>query len=305
MSAKGIFLETKEGIRNEVEKLAERNITPGLAAVVAEDDETAKMYVSLKSSDCKEVGIYSEPIEIFGCPKEEREDLLIRTIKKLNERDDITGILVQKPLPSFIREHRVFGYIDPSKDVDGLTPYNKGRLMSDFDIERDLLPCTAVGVCRLLDRYNVSVEGMNVAIVGRSDLVGRPLRVMLERRNATPSCIHRATRDKTSLLRQADMIISAAGRPPEMYDLDPFRLKSEMIKERSVVVGIGVRKNPQDGKLYFDLPDQQRDSDEYRKIAEKASYLTPNLNGIGLMTRGRLLMNTINATKALAARGLV
>ena len=190
MSAKKLFEESKEEMRQRVNRLKKENITPGLAAIITEDDPTAKLYVSLKMKDCKEVGIHSECIEIYKQPADQREDVLIRTIRKLNIRDDVNGILVQKPLPSYVNENRIFNFLDPRKDVDGLTPYNKGILMSDYDIDNDLLPCTAVGVIKLLDHYKIDVEGMCAVIVGRSDLVGRPLRILLEKKNATVICAH-------------------------------------------------------------------------------------------------------------------
>lgn len=302
MKADKIFEETKTLVKREVENFGLDNITPGLATILSADDETAKMYVGLKMEDCKEVGIYAEHHDIFALPENERENAIIKLIKKLNKRDEINGILVQKPLPSYMNEHRVFRHIDENKDVDGLTPHNKGILMSDYDIDKHLLPCTAVGIVKLLCYYKVNVEGMDVGIVGRSPLVGEPSRKLLEDMDATPVCIHRLTKSKLKILREADMIVSAAGRPPEMYQVDSFRLTSDMVKPGAVVVGIGVRKNSKDGKLYFDLPDGK--SEEYKKIRDKASFITPNYNGMGLMTRGRLLINTINATKNLAESGL-
>lgn len=300
MSAKEIFENTKNEVREEIEKYKRENVTPGLAAVLCQDDETQKMFVSLKTGDCREVGIYSECHELYRYPESEIQDRLIRLIGRLNIRDDINGILIQKPLPTFIDEYKVFRGMNPEKDVDGLTPYNKGRLMSDYNFEKDLLPCTPVGICKLLDYYNVKIEGKMAVIVGRKDLVQRPLRILLESRNATPVCVHRMTKNKYELLKEADIIISAAGRPPEIYVEDSFRLTSDMIKQDAVVVGVGVRKDKRDGKLYFDLPDAK--SEAFQKIRDKTSHLTPNLNGSGLMTRGNLMNNTMIAVKIQAKR---
>ena len=291
MRAESIFQQTKERVADEVRKFKKMGITPGLAAILPEDDATAKMYVSMKRRDCDEVGIYSEVWEIYMYAPEERERQLCAKIEELNIRDDITAILIQMPLPDCVDRHRPFELLIPEKDVDGLTPKNKGRLMSRYDFEKDVLPCTAAGVIELLDRYGVEIEGKNAVIIGRSDLVGKPLWKLFEDRNATPVCCHRATRNSLDRIREADIVVSAAGRPPELYQKDPFRLTSSMIKEGAVVVGVGARKDPVSGKLHFDV--------DFDDVASKASYITPNLKGVGLMTRGRLLWNTMLTTHGL------
>ncbi|WP_455281556.1 bifunctional 5,10-methylenetetrahydrofolate dehydrogenase/5,10-methenyltetrahydrofolate cyclohydrolase [[Eubacterium] cellulosolvens] len=302
MSAKKLFEESKTEIKQRVNQLKKGNITPGLAAIITENDPTAKLYVSLKMRDCLEVGIHSECIEIYNQPPEQREDILIRTIRKLNIRDDINGILVQKPLPAYVNENRVFNFLDPRKDVDGLTPYNKGILMSDYDIDKDLLPCTAVGVVKLLDHYEIDVEGMFAVIVGRSDLVGRPLRILLEKKNATVICAHTKTKNKEKLLKKTDLVVTAAGRPPELYDTNSFRLTSDLIRNGAVVVNVGVRKSQTDGKLYFDIPNES-DAD-YQAIQEKAYALSPPLGSTGIMTRRHLIFNTLNATEKFKKTGI-
>jgi methylenetetrahydrofolate dehydrogenase (NADP+)/methenyltetrahydrofolate cyclohydrolase len=291
MRAQSIFAQAKEKIAKEVRELREIGITPGLAAILPADEATAKMYVSMKQQDCKEVGIYSEICEVYKSPPERRDKELCEIIKEMNIRDDITGILVQMPLPDSIDRHRPFELLAPEKDVDGLTPRNKGKLMSRYDFEKDVLPCTAAGVVELLDKYQVEMKGKDVVIIGRSDLVGRPLRKLFEDRDATPVCCHRATKTTQDRIKRADIVVCAAGRPPELYKEDSFRLTSDMVKEGVVVVGVGARKDSTTGKLYFDV--------DFKDVKTKASYITPNLNGIGLMTRGRLLWNTILTTRGL------
>jgi methylenetetrahydrofolate dehydrogenase (NADP+)/methenyltetrahydrofolate cyclohydrolase len=291
MRAEQIFAKTKAKVAEEVQALREIGITPGLAAILPTDEATAKMYVSMKQQDCKEIGMYSEVCNIYECPPEKREGELCRTIEEMNIRDDITGILVQMPLPDSISRHRPFELLAPEKDVDGLTPRNKGKLMSRYDFKKDVLPCTAAGVIELLDEYKVEMRGRDAVIVGRSDLVGRPLRKLFEDRDATPVCCHRATKSTLDRIREADIVVCAAGRPPELYREDSFRLTSDMVKEGAVVVGVGARKNPATGKLHFDV--------DFKDVRNKASYITPNLNGVGLMTRGRLLWNTILTTRGL------
>jgi len=262
MSAKKLFEESKAEIREKVDQLKKENITPGLTAIITEDDPTAKLYVSLKMKDCQEVGIHSECIEIYKQQPEQREDMLIRTIRKLNIRDDINGILVQK----------------------------------------DLLPCTAVGVVKLLDHYKIDVEGMFAVIVGRSDLVGRPLRILLEKKNATAICVHTKTKHKEELLKKADLVVTAAGRPPELYETNSFRLTSDLIRNSAVVVNVGVRKSQTDGKLYFDIPNESDAG--YQAILEKAYGLSPPLGSTGIMTRRHLIFNTLKATEKFKKTGV-
>ena len=295
MSAKEIFRETKRRVREEVEKLEEEGITPGFEAILVTDDPTSAMYARLKKKDCEEVGIYAEICRLYEVyPPERLNEGLFKEIERANQRDDITGVLIQMPLPRYIDKYGALERLLPEKDVDGLTPYNKGVLMSRYDLKSSLLPCTPVGIIELLDHYGVEVEGMDATIIGRSELVGKPLRKLLEDRNATVTCCHTRTKESTKrrLLKEADLVVCAAGRPPELYSQGWFRLEADMIKEGAVVVGVGVRKDPKTGKLYFDLPRGRK----FRELREKASYITPNLGGVGLMTRGRLLKNIIIAT---------
>nr|WP_309491893.1 bifunctional 5,10-methylenetetrahydrofolate dehydrogenase/5,10-methenyltetrahydrofolate cyclohydrolase [Candidatus Hecatella orcuttiae] len=296
MHAEPIFKKIKEEVRRELAAFKEEGITPGLAAIIATDNPpellTAKKYVALKEADCREVGIYFEAHEICGYSPEDREKALLGLIEKLNLRDDITGILVQMPLPGFINRERLLEKINPMKDVDGLTPYNKGRMLSSYSLEEDLLPCTAVGIVQLLEYYRINPAGKDAVIVGRSDLVGRPLRILLEDRDATVTCLHRKTKNKYEKVAEGDLVVSAVGRPPELYREDSFRLTAELIKDGAVIVGVGGKRDPATGKMYFDV--------DVESVSEKASYVTPNIGGVGLMTRARLLKNLISATRRLA-----
>lgn len=298
MRADTLFDQVKREITQNVEDFKQKGMTPGLAAIIVTDDPpdlaTAKKYVSLKQSDCKELGIYSERHELHDIPVGNREKELMNLLEQLNVRDDVSGILVQMPLPTFIDKDKMFQIVDPSKDVDGLTPYNKGRLASDYDLERDLLPCTSVGVVQLLDHYNVALSGKDVVIVGRSELVGKPLRTLMEDRDATAICLNRKTKDRYRKIAEADVIVCAAGRPPELYKEDSFRLTGEMIKDGAIVVGVGGKKDPARDKMFFDV--------DTKSVAEKASLVTPNIGGVGLMTRGRLLKNLVTATRNLMKR---
>ncbi|MFB0543569.1 MAG: bifunctional 5,10-methylenetetrahydrofolate dehydrogenase/5,10-methenyltetrahydrofolate cyclohydrolase [Candidatus Bathyarchaeia archaeon] len=296
MSAKKIFRETKRRVRAEVKRLEEEGITPGFEAILVTDEPTSLMYAELKKKDCEGVGIYAEICRLYEIyPQGRLNEGLFTEIERASRRDDITGVLIQMPLPSYIDKYKALEKLMPEKDVDGLTPYNKGILMSDYNLNTDLLPCTPVGIIELLDYYGVDVKGMDAAIVGRSELVGKPLRKLLEDRNATVTCCHTRTKEKTKmrLLKNADLVVCAAGRPPEIYKEDWFRLEAGMIKEGAVIIGVGVKKDAETGKLYFDLPKGKK----FTELKEKASHITTNLGGVGLMTRGRVLKNIIIATE--------
>lgn len=292
IDAKPLFKSIREKVAEEVRRLQSRGVTPGLAAILTEDDPTSKLYVSKKAKDCGRTGIYSEVWEIYDTPPQRREAELLRLIGELNMRYEITGILVQLPLPSYVDMYRVFSAISPDKDVDGLTPHSKGILMSRYNPESDLLPCTAIGIMELLDHYGIDVGGMKAVIIGRSELVGKPLLKLLLDRNATPICIHRATRDARKEIREADMVICAAGRPPELYREDAFRLTGEMIREGAIVINVGIRRS-RDGQVYYDV--------DFESVSKRASYITLN-ETVGYMTRARLLKNTVMAAKRFLER---
>lgn len=295
MSAKNIFKETKQRVREEVKKLEKEGITPGFEAILVDDEPTSAMYAELKKKDCEEVGIYTEICRLYEtCTPDKMNERLHLEIDRVNQRDDITAALVQMPLPLYVDKYGALERLSPEKDVDGLTPYNKGVLMSNYSFDTSLLPCTPAGTIELLDAYDIDVKGMNAAIVGRSELVGKPLRKILEDRNATAICCHTGTKEETKrkILKNADLVVCAAGRPPELYKDNWFRLEADMIREGTIIIGIGVKKDAKTGKLYFDLPEGKK----FKELEKTASYITPNLGSIGLMTRGRILKNILIAT---------
>jgi methylenetetrahydrofolate dehydrogenase (NADP+)/methenyltetrahydrofolate cyclohydrolase len=293
MSGKAPFEETKKRVKREAVRLSESGVPPGLAAVIVSDDPMTEKYVSMKQRDCKEVGIHSEVHNLSDTNPRKREKALINTIHELNEREDITGILVQMPFPDYIDKNRPFLELMPEKDVDGLTPMNRGILMTEYDLDRDLIPCTAAGIVELLDYYGVGIEGKDAVIIGRSDLVGKPLRILLEDRNATSICCHTRTKAKPEKIGSADIVISAAGRPPEVFGKSSFKLKGDMVRQGVAVVCVGARRHPETGKVHFDV--------DFESVKPKASFITPNIGGVGPMTRGRLLWNTIIATQKVAS----
>ncbi len=292
MDAKPLFARIKEQVKSDVEFLKKKGVNPGLSAVLTSEDAISHTYVFFKQRDCKEVGINSQMFDLSKKDSKNREIETIKTVKGLNDRNDIHGIIVQMPLPEFVNIQKVFETLSPEKDVDGLTPYRLGKLMrGEYSYNSSLLPCTPRGVVELLEHYKVSVAGKDVAIVGRSVLVGNPLRKMLEDKGATAICYHSKTKNMKEKLKVADVVISAVGRPPEMYKENSFRLTADMIKDDAIVVGVGVRKDMKNDKLYFDV--------DVDSVKEKASLVTPNIGGVGLMTRAMLLKNTIIACKNL------
>jgi methylenetetrahydrofolate dehydrogenase (NADP+)/methenyltetrahydrofolate cyclohydrolase len=291
--------ETRRWAAEHVKRLEERyGVTPKLAAVLLNDDpvelETQRKYVSLKAKDVRSVGGEVEVYELYREPPERREAAALRLIERLNKADDVTGVLVQKPLPPYMNEARLFEALSPVKDVDGLTPENKKRLVAGFDLDRDVLPCTPAGILELFRQYGIEVRGKDVAVVGKGALVGFPLAVMLMQLDATVTALHALSKDRTYYTRNADIVISAVGRPPELYRDNPWRLTSDMIKEGAVVVGVGGKVDPTAKRWYFDVDEES--------VARKASYLTPNIGGVGLATRARLLKNLIITTYMVATQ---
>ncbi|ABL87287.1 methenyltetrahydrofolate cyclohydrolase / 5,10-methylenetetrahydrofolate dehydrogenase (NADP+) [Pyrobaculum islandicum DSM 4184] len=293
-----LHTETLEWARRHVKELERYGVTPKLAVLLLNDDpielETQHKYVSLKARDIKSIGGEVELFELYKEPPEKREVAALKLIERLNNADDVTGILVQKPLPPYVDETKIFERLSPLKDVDGLTPENKKRLVTGFDLDRDILPCTPAGILELFRQYKIDVRGKDVVVVGKGTLVGFPLSIMLMQLDATVTVLHALSKDRKYYVRNADIIISAVGRPPELYSDNPWKLTGDFIKEGAVVVGVGGKVDPVTKKWYFDVDE--------KSVAEKASYLTPNIGGVGLATRARLVKNLIITSYMVATR---
>ena len=292
MEAKPLFEKIKEEIKSEVIKLGKKGIIPALAAVVPGEDAISHTYVSFKQQDCKEVGIKSELFDLSKFDIKSREVETLKAVGGLNERKDMHGVIVQMPFPDSVDKEKVFEMLSPTKDVDGLTPYNMGKLLrGEYDYDNSLLPCTPRGVVELLKYYRIGIAGKDIAIIGRSVLVGNSLRKMLEDMDATATCYHSKSMNLKESVKSADIVISAVGRPPEMFKENSFKLTGDMIKDGAVVVGVGIRKATATGKFCFDV--------DLDSVKQKASFGTPNIGGVGAMTRAMLLKNTIIACKKL------
>ncbi|MDH5510474.1 MAG: bifunctional methylenetetrahydrofolate dehydrogenase/methenyltetrahydrofolate cyclohydrolase FolD [Nitrospinota bacterium] len=253
--------------------LAERNLKPGLAVILAGDDPASAVYVRLKEKACAEVGMASFQ---HNLPSSVTQEELLALIDRLNGDSAVSGILIQLPLYPHLDSNAALDRVDPGKDVDGFHPINVGLLSQNL---ATLMPCTPAGCMEMLDRYNIPIEGAHAVVVGRSNIVGKPLAAMLLHRNATVTICHSRTRDLISITRQADILVAAIGRPK--------MITADMVKPGAVVLDVGISKV--DNKLYGDV--------DFEQVKEVAGFITPVPFGVGPMTIAMLLSNTILAFK--------
>lgn len=275
-----IAKQMQEEMRLEVEKLkAESGSVPGLAVILVGEDPASKVYVKNKGKACDKIGFYSEQ---HNLPEDVSETKLLELVEELNKKDNINGILVQLPLPKHIDSKKVIQTINPIKDVDGFHPINVGDLMID---EAKLAPCTPSGVMELLKRTGINLVGKNAVVVGRSNIVGKPVSLMLLKEHCTVTICHSRTRDLEEVCKKADILVAAVGKP-EM-------ITGDMIKEGAVVIDVGVNRLD-NGKLVGDV--------HFESASQKASYITPVPGGVGPMTITMLMHNTLKAFKMHTGR---
>jgi len=288
ISGSAISKQIREELKQEIAQLKDKhNLVPGLATVLVGEDPASQTYVGSKVRTCNELGIYSERHDL---PADTDEQALLALIDRLNKDPKINGILVQLPLPKQINENNVLIAIDPKKDVDGFHPINVGKLMIG---EPDYLPCTPHGIQELLIRSGVETEGAEVVVVGRSNIVGKPVaNILMQKRagaNATVTVCHTRTHDLASHTRRADILIVAAGGKPKAITAD-------MIKEGAVVIDVGVHRigKTAEGKniLCGDV--------DFDSVKEKAKAITPVPGGVGPMTIVMLMANTVKSAKLAA-----
>ena len=268
--AKKIRMELKE----EVEKLKKKNIFPKLAVIMVGDDKASKVYVRNKSKACEEIGVEYEEFLLKDDTK--MEDLL-NLIEELNNRPDINGILLQSPIPKHLDINKAFNKIDYRKDVDGFNPVNVGKLVIGEDC---FISCTPFGVMKMLEEYGIEIEGKNAVVVGRSNIVGKPLAQCLLKKNATVTICHSRTKNIHEITNNADILVAALGKPKY--------IKENMVKEGAVVIDIGINRGD-DGKLVGDV--------DFENVSKKASYITPVPGGVGPMTIAMLMNNVVKAAK--------
>lgn len=264
-------------MRQETALLKEQGIVPGLAVVLVGDDAASRVYVNNKRRACAELGIYSQE---YLLPEQTAQQELLALIEKLNSDPQIHGILVQLPLPEQIDTQAVINAISPDKDVDAFHPENVGRMVLGNDSYQ---PCTPAGIIALLDAYGIVLQGKHCVVLGRSNIVGKPIAMLMMHRNATVTICHSYTDDLESVAKKADILIAAVGKPRFVT--------AQMIKKGAVVIDVGIHRGP-DGKLCGDV--------DFRAAEEKASYITPVPGGVGPMTITMLMKNTIASARRFA-----
>jgi methylenetetrahydrofolate dehydrogenase (NADP+)/methenyltetrahydrofolate cyclohydrolase len=271
-----IAKEIREELKERVEKLRDRGIVPTLAIIMVGEREDCKIYVKNKRKACEEAGIKTK---LYELPENVEQKELIELITRLNEDKTVHGIIVEMPLPGHVDADLVLRTISPSKDVDGLNPVNAGNLSIGNEF---LVPCTPKGIIRLLEKINVPVEGKDVVIVNNSNVVGKPLALMLTNRFATVTICHVKTKDLKDHTKRADILITAVGKPN--------LIKEGMVKEGAIVIDVGISQ----------VGNEIRGDVDFENVKEKASYITPVPGGVGPMTVAMVLENTIIAAENLS-----
>ncbi len=289
IDGKKVSQEIKDELKAKTADLTEKGVTPGLAAVLVGDDPASAIYVRSKAKACQKIGIYSE---VITRPANIEQDEIEGIVDDLNNRDEIDGILVQSPLPKHLDEPAVTLKIDPQKDVDGFHPYNVGRMLAG---QPTFLPCTPYGIVELMRRYDIDPAGKEVVVLGRSNIVGKPIAAMLLQKgpmaNATVTVCHSQTANIGEVCRRADIIIAAIGQPAFV--------KADMLKDGVVIIDVGINRveDPSADKGYRVVGDVDFDA-----CKPKSSYITPVPGGVGLMTIAMLLTNTVHSAEARLTR---
>ncbi|MEQ9619365.1 MAG: bifunctional methylenetetrahydrofolate dehydrogenase/methenyltetrahydrofolate cyclohydrolase FolD [Deltaproteobacteria bacterium] len=278
IDGKKVSLHVRTGVAEGVQTLKnETGVTPGLAAVLVGDDQASEIYVRNKRKACADAGIYSEEHKL---PEETTEEELLTLVEKLNADGNIHGILVQLPLPDQINETKVLRAVSPLKDVDGFHPYNVGLLVEG---NPRFISCTPHGIIKMLEFYNIDIKGKEAVVVGRSNIVGKPVSMLLLHRHATVTICHSRTKPLDEVTRRADILVAAIGRANF--------ITADMVKEGAVVIDVGINRN-EEGKLTGDV--------DFEAVSKKASYITPVPGGVGPMTISMLLWNTLESAKSFS-----
>ena len=272
LDGKKVSAQVKAEVASEVKALNEKGISVCLAVVIVGDDPASKIYVRNKKKSCEECGIKS--LE-FALEENTSQEELLALIDKLNNDDEVNGILVQMPLPKHLSEKAVIDAISPLKDVDAFTDANVGKIMIG---SYNFLPCTPAGVMELLKSENIDIEGKNCVVIGRSNIVGKPMSMLLLHKNATVTICHSKTKDIKTITKNADLIVAAVGRKHFVTE--------DMVKEGAIVIDVGINRD-ENGKICGDV--------DFENIKDKASFITPVPGGVGPMTIAVLMKNTLKA----------
>lgn len=274
IDGKAVSKTVRERVAKETAALKEKGVTPGLAVIIVGEDPASQVYVRNKEKACDEVGFYSEK---YALPENTTQEELNALVEKLNKRDDINGILCQLPLPSHLDDKEVINLINPIKDVDAFHPVNVGAIMiGDYNF----LPCTPAGIMELIHSTGVDVTGKKAVVMGRSNIVGKPMAMLLLHENATVEITHSKTANLADITKEADILVAAIGKPKFVT--------ADMVKEGAVVIDVGMDRD-ENGKLCGDV--------DFDSVAEKCSYITPVPGGVGPMTISMLMQNTLTAAK--------
>ncbi|MGN0469948.1 MAG: bifunctional methylenetetrahydrofolate dehydrogenase/methenyltetrahydrofolate cyclohydrolase FolD [Acutalibacteraceae bacterium] len=274
ISGKEVSAQVRADVRAECETLKKQGVAPGLAVIIVGDDPASRVYVNNKKKACEDVGFLSEE---YALPAQTTQEELLALIEKLNNKKEINGILCQLPLPKHLDEKAVINAISPLKDVDAFHPSNVGRIMiGDYHF----LPCTPAGVMELIHSANIDVNGKNCVVIGRSNIVGKPMAMLLLHENGTVTICHSRTKNLKEICRSADILVAAVGKPKFV--------KADMVKEGAVVIDVGMDRD-ENGKLCGDV--------DFNEVEPVASYITPVPGGVGPMTIAMLMKNTLMAAK--------
>lgn len=274
IDGKKVSAQVKEQVRIETEELVKKGIKPGLAVIIVGDDPASRVYVNNKKKACEKVGFLSKE---FALPATTTQEELLALVNELNEDREINGILCQLPLPKGLDEKAVIEAISPLKDVDAFHASNVGKIMiGDYDF----LPCTPAGVMEMLHSYNIPVEGKECVVIGRSNIVGKPMAMLLLHENGTVTITHSRTKDLKEVTKRADILVAAIGKPKFVT--------ADMVKEGAVVIDVGMDRD-ENGKLCGDV--------DFENVKEKCSAITPVPGGVGPMTIAVLMKNTLKACK--------
>ncbi len=274
ISGKEVSAQVREQVRKECEELKAKGVDPGLAVIIVGDDPASRVYVNNKKKACADVGFVSEE---YALPAETTQEELLALIDTLNSKPSVNGILCQLPLPEHLDEKAVINAISPLKDVDAFHPSNVGRIMiGDYHF----LPCTPAGVMELIHSAGIEVSGKSCVVIGRSNIVGKPMAMLLLHENGTVTICHSRTKNLTEICREADILVAAVGRPKFVT--------GDMVKEGAAVLDVGINRD-ENGKLCGDV--------DFESVEPKAGFITPVPGGVGPMTIAMLMKNTLKAAK--------
>ena len=274
INGKDLAAKVRANLKLDVEELKKQGITPKLVVIMVGNDSASAVYVRNKSKACDEIGI---AFEEFLLKEDTTREELLSLIKELNQRKDVHGILLQSPIPKHLDIREAFNTIDYKKDVDGFHPINVGKLSIG---EEGFVSCTPLGVMKMLEEYNIDIQGKSAVVIGRSKIVGKPLAQLLLNANATVTICHSKTQNINEITKEADILVAALGKPKFV--------KENMVKKGAVVIDVGINRN-EEGKLVGDV--------DFTEVEKKASYITPVPGGVGPMTIAMLMTNVVKAAK--------